>query len=148
MTIHDLCMYCIGLLSTRIIAFDLSQFPCVWISNELFINRGFTPINDFINTSDFVYNWKKKVIFFFAFLRRLCVCSPLFYKLSFVFIRRKVNKKYSNAPYFFFLYRRVHWYAWWNPTNIDSAELKRVHLNMSLSIYKWKRTNKNSHIEH
>lgn len=76
LTIHDLCMYCIGLLSTRIIAFDLSQFPCVWISNELFINRGFTPINDFINTSDFVYNWKKSD-FFFAFLWRLCLFTSI-----------------------------------------------------------------------
>lgn len=78
LTIHDLCMYCIGLLSTRIIAFDLSQFPCVWISNEPFINRGFTPINDFINTSDFVYNWKKKVIFFFCFsLKTLCLFTSI-----------------------------------------------------------------------
>lgn len=132
-----------GLLSTRITAFDLSQFPCVWISNELFIIRGFTSINDFTNKNDF--EQLKKRFFFILFFEDF-VFSPLFYYVFF-FIRRKVNKIYSIEYPSFFFYRRVHWYAWWNPTNIDSAELKRGHLNMFPSIYKWKRTNKNSHIE-
>lgn len=70
-----------GLLSTRITAFDLSQFPCVWISNELFIIRGFTSINDFTNKNDFV-QLKKKI--FYSFLWRRCVCSPRFYYFLFL----------------------------------------------------------------
>lgn len=88
-----------GLLSTRITAFDLSQFPCVWISNELFIIRGFTSINDFTNKNDFV-QLKKKDFLFFS-LKTLCLFSSVL--LFFVFIRGKVNKIYSNVPHFFFI---------------------------------------------
>lgn len=70
-----------GLLSTRITAFDLSQFPCVWISNELFIIRGFTSINDFTNKNDFEQLKKK---FFFILFFEDFVFSPLFYYVFFL----------------------------------------------------------------
>lgn len=89
-----------GLLSTRITAFDLSQFPCVWISNELFIIRGFTSINDFTNKNDF--EQLKKRFFFILFFEDLVfflLCFTMFF-----FIRRKVNKIYSiEYPSFFFI---------------------------------------------
>lgn len=41
-------------------------------------------------------------------------------------------------------YWQMHWYAWWNRPNIDSAELKTEcgHHNWSPNIHKWKRTHK------
>lgn len=101
---------------------------CIWsVSIPLCLNFEWTLYYPwlYINKRFHQYAWlctveKKKD--FYSFLWRLCVffSSVL---LRFVFMRRKVNKIHSNAPHFFFI-ERVHWYAWWNPTNIDSAKLK------------------------